>query len=69
MARKTIGDRIKKIREEAGLTQYDFGDTLGLSREMVNALERDRFEPRVEILRAIKKKYKMSYDWLLDGEK
>lgn len=66
--RKTVGDRIKITRTEAGLSQKDFGEALDLSREMVNALERDRFEPRIEILKKIKKKFKKSYDWLLEGK-
>ncbi len=39
---KTFGDRIRQLRQEAGLTQWDVADRTGVSNTYISALESGR---------------------------
>lgn len=49
----SLGDRIRKAREEARLSQVELGKILQLSDKAVSAYEVDRTEPNLETLRKI----------------
>lgn len=40
-------NRIKEIREELGLTQEQLGEMVGVSRQAINAIETEKFEPSI----------------------
>lgn len=40
-------NRIKELREEKGLTQEQLGDMVGTSRQAINAIETEKFEPSI----------------------
>lgn len=42
------GSRLRRLREERGLTQTDLADRAGVSRQLVGALEAGRHLPRVD---------------------
>ena len=60
--------RMKDIRLRAGLTQPEFADQLFTTRVAINAIENCRYNPGLEILRNLKDKYNLSYDYLIDGK-
>lgn len=42
-------NRIKKLREQYGLTQKQLGEKVGVSRQAINALETGKFDPSIWI--------------------
>ena len=63
----TINGRFRHVRTTKGLTQEEFGKDLGLTRMGVNAIEVGRYAPVIEVLMKIKKRYNVSYSWMIDG--
>ena len=49
----TIGDKIKAIRKENGLTQKEFAKKLNKSERMIQKYENSEVEPKLEILKEI----------------
>ena len=45
----TIGDKLKSLRSERGLTQDQVAQDLGISRSAINAYELDQRTPRDEV--------------------
>lgn len=64
----TIGKRIFKLRTELSMTRESFGEELGVSRDVVNNLERDRVNITEDRLILISKTYGVRYEWLKTGE-
>ena len=44
MARR-VRNRVKELRTERGWTQQELADAVGVSRQSVNSIERNRYEP------------------------
>lgn len=63
-----MNERIKLIREKSGLSQTAFGQRLGLSRDVVNNLERGRVEIKDHIIKLICAEYGVQEKWLRTGE-
>lgn len=40
-------NRIRELREERGLTQEQLGELVGTSRQAINAIETEKFEPSI----------------------
>jgi Predicted transcriptional regulators len=40
-------NRIKELRENKGLTQEQLGELVGVSRQAINAIETEKFEPSI----------------------
>ena len=63
-----FGERVRQIRKSlAGLNQEELGAELGVSRQTINAYERDRQKPTVTMIEAMCSKYNVSPVWLLTG--
>ena len=45
--RDNMKNRIKQLREEKGLTQEQLGEMVGTSRQAINAIETEKFEPSI----------------------
>lgn len=60
--------RFKEIRKTRKLTQPEFAEILGINRVAVNAIERCQYNPGIGLLRALRSKYKLSYDYIIDGK-
>jgi putative transcriptional regulator len=41
----TITNRVKELRSERGWTQQELADAVGVSRQSINSIERDRYVP------------------------
>ena len=63
-----LKDRIRKIRTDAGLTQKDFGERIGVGRIYVSGWETNQSEPGKARLFVIAEKFNVNIDWLLTGE-
>lgn len=64
----TLADRIKALRENAGLTQAEVARTLGISRSGVNAWEMGLSVPSTQYVVELAKKFDVSADYLLGLE-
>ena len=40
---------VRERRTAAGLSQADLGDAVGVTRQTVNAIERERYDPSLEL--------------------
>ena len=40
-------NRIRELRESLGLTQEQLGELVGVSRQAINAIETEKFEPSI----------------------
>jgi len=63
----TINGRFRQIRIDNGLTQEEMGERIGLTRMGVNAIELNRYDPVLSTITAIKKKFGVTYDYIIDG--
>lgn len=62
----TLGERIKFIRKDLKMTQESFGVSLGVSRDVINNMERNRVDTKEYMLRLICKIHKVNYFWLTE---
>ena len=67
LSRKDIGERIKALRVDKGLSQAYIATILNLSRSNYSQIELGNQYPTFTILHAISRYYSKSYDWLLHG--
>jgi len=63
---RLIGERIRKAREEAGLTQGELGKKIGFSAMGISYLEKGLRKLKVEDLEAIAKALSLSSSYLLE---
>lgn len=63
----TIGERIKKLRKDAGLSQVKFCAALEVTQSFLSGLEKGRYQPTVALLIRIANIYQPDVNWLLTG--
>ena len=63
-----ICERFKESRKRAGLNQMQFGESLGLSRSYVNAVEGGRFCPNNDTMALWAVLYKLDMNWVFGLE-
>jgi len=44
-----VNNRVKELRAERGWTQQDLADAVGVSRQSINSIERNRYVPSLEL--------------------
>jgi putative transcriptional regulator len=45
----TICNRVKQLRNERGLTQEELAHAVGVSRQSINSIERERYVPSLPL--------------------
>ena len=55
-------NRIKELREQRGLTQEQLGEMVGASRQAINAIETEKFEPSIWLAHDISKIFDRSIE-------
>ena len=63
-----FGERIYNLRKKSGLSQEEFADKLGVSRQAVSKWETGQSVPDSEKAAAIGAFFGVSLDWLINGE-
>mgnify|MGYP003388870404 CR=1 FL=1 len=63
----TLGDRLRKARESAGLKQEELAEALGLTRHPIADYENDVRAPKRAIIMAVAMRCGVPVDWL-EGE-
>lgn len=61
-------NKIKAIREALKLSQREFGEKLGVSRDVISNIEYGRVQPKELLLRHICQLYRVNEHWLQTGE-
>ena len=64
----TLGQRIQKGRKEAGLSQEELAEQLGVSRQAVSRWENDNGYPEMEKIIRLSQIYQVSLDYLAGNE-
>lgn len=62
-----MGERIKQIRLAAGLTQLQFAERIGLSRNFIAVIETSDRKPSDRTISDICREFGVSLAWLQDG--
>ena len=62
----TIGERLRTLRKEAGLTQKELGEKLGVSASMIGQYETNLRKPKIETLEKIAAVLNISISELVD---
>jgi transcriptional regulator with XRE-family HTH domain len=60
--------RIKEVRTRLKMTQKDFGDKLGVSRDVIANIECDRVKPQKMFIQLLCATFSVNQDWLETGE-
>lgn len=63
-----IGNRIKQLRKEKGLSQEDFGNQLGVSRQAISKWELEEATPDTDNLVALSDYFNVSLEFLLRNQ-
>ena len=45
----TVTNRVKELRKERGWTQQELAESVGVSRQSVNSIERNRYVPSLPL--------------------
>lgn len=63
-----VGERILKLRKEAGLARDALGSKIGVSKTSIKNWEDGENPPKLEHLQALAKFFKVDFDWLATGK-
>jgi putative transcriptional regulator len=64
-----IRNRVKELRSAREWTQQQLADAVGVSRQSINSIERDRYVPSLELALTFKKVFGVSTDDIFKLEK
>ena len=64
-----FSDKLKDLRQQAGLTQKQLADQLGVTKSVVSFYERSERTPSPDVLRKLAAVFHVSTDFLLDIDK
>ena len=69
MAEMVIRNRIRQLRFEAGeMTQQDLADSVGITRQTVIALEKEKYYPSLELAFRIAKRFQVPLEHVFQCE-
>lgn len=63
-----LNNRIKLLRDSLNLSQREFGEKLGVSRDVISNIEYGRVQPRSLLIKHICELYHVNENWLTHGE-
>jgi transcriptional regulator with XRE-family HTH domain len=63
-----ISRRFREIRLKHKLTQAELAKLIGMASGSVGAIEQGLYTPNFHVLRILKKKLGVSYNYIIDGE-
>jgi putative transcriptional regulator len=64
-----VKNRVKEFREERGWTQQDLADFVGVSRQSINSIERDRYVPSLPLALTFARVFECATDEIFRLEK
>ena len=63
-----IGEKLRTLRKQQGLSQTQLGDHLGVKQSYVGKMERGEKTPNVTMLLKIAKLFNVSFDQLMNDD-
>ncbi|NOR76535.1 MAG: helix-turn-helix domain-containing protein [Draconibacterium sp.] len=60
-------NKLKVLRAERDLTQADLADSLAVSRQTINAIEKGKFDPSLPLAFKISKLFELSIEEIFDN--
>ena len=64
-----VHNRVKELRAERGWTQQELADAVGVSRQSINSIERDRYVPSLPLALLFARVFAVSTDEIFTLEK
>lgn len=64
----TLGQKIKGLRKNKGLSQEDLANKLNVSRQAVSKYEKDINEPNIDTIKRISKYFNVDLEYLLNDD-
>lgn len=68
MANKTFGNRVKKLRNERGLSMDKLAEILGITKSRISMWENNGVVPRDDLLLKLSDYFNVSIDYLLGND-
>lgn len=63
-----LKNKIRQLREQCGLTQAQLAEKVKVSRQAINAIETNKFDPSIWLAYHLAKFFKMSIEEIFDFE-
>lgn len=67
MVENSFGQRVKKLRQESGLTQIQLAETLYISESYIALIEADKRNPSMDIVTKLADYFCVTSDYLVKG--
>ena len=64
-----LRNRVKELRQERGWTQQELADAVGVSRQSINSIERERYVPSLPLALSFAKVFGRPTDEIFKLEK
>ena len=55
-------NKIRELRKQRGLTQEELAEIIGISRQAINAIEKEKFDPSLPTAFKMAKRFKTSIE-------
>ena len=63
-----VRNRVRQLRSERGWTQQELADAVGVSRQSINSIERDRYIPSLFLALTFARVFRCSTDQIFSVE-
>ena len=63
-----VKNRVKELREQAGLSQAELGTAVGVSRQTINSIERGRYLPSLPLAFLLARFFDAAIEEVFDAE-
>ena len=61
-------NKVKQLREQFGLTQAQLGQKVNVSRQAINAIEKNKFDPSIWLAYDLARYFNMTIEGLFEFE-
>jgi putative transcriptional regulator len=61
-----VRNRVRELREEQGLSQAEFGEKIGVSRQTVYAIEIGKYDPSLPLAFQIAREFRLRIEDIFD---
>lgn len=63
-----LKNKVKQLREQYGLTQAQLGEKVNVSRQAINAIEKNKFDPSIWLAYDLAKFFNLSIEEIFEFE-
>ena len=64
-----VRNRVRELRQERGWTQQELADAVGVSRQSINSIERDRYVPSLALALSFARVFRMPVEEIFTLER